>query len=117
MSPCDERPLILAAHAELTCEEFLLEATPRPPAPVRGPIFIVGAMGSGTTLLRLMLDSHERIAIPHETGFMRAYNAMQYIPFKWSGRGWYERLGQARDEVDEQLRGVFYDLFEPYAGD
>ena len=34
------------------------------PAERRGPIFIMGAMGSGTTLLRLMLDSHERIAIP-----------------------------------------------------
>ena len=30
----------------------------------QGPIFIIGAMrGSGTTLLRLMLDSHENIAI------------------------------------------------------
>src|ERR671931_341418 len=51
-----------------------------------GPIFIIGAMGSGTTLLRLMLDSHPNIAIPYETGFMRAYNAHQFIPFKWSGR-------------------------------
>jgi hypothetical protein len=105
---------ILAAHAELTWE-FLLEATPRPPAPVRGPIFIVGAMGSGTTLLRLMLDSHERIAIPHETGFMRAYNAMQHIPFKWTGRGWYERLGWPREEFDDKLREFFEDVFERYA--
>ncbi len=46
-----------------------------------GPIFIIGAMGTGSTLLRLMLDSHDDIAIPQETGFMRAYNAHQYIPF------------------------------------
>ena len=30
-----------------------------------GPIFIIGCMGSGTTLIRLILDSHENIAIPH----------------------------------------------------
>jgi hypothetical protein len=72
-------------------------------------------MGSGPTLLRLMLDSHERIAIPHETGFMRAYNAMQFIPFKHTGRGWYERLGWAREEYDEKLREFFDDVFSRYA--
>jgi sulfotransferase family protein len=72
-------------------------------------------MGSGTTLLRLMLDSHERIAIPHETGFMRAYNAMTFIPFKWSGREWYSRLGWRRQEFDEKLRDFFEDVFERYA--
>jgi hypothetical protein len=86
-----------------------------PPAPGRGPIFIVGAMGSGTTLLRLVLDSHDRIAIPQETGFMRAYNAHRSIPFKVSGRNWARRLGWSRRELDEQLR-IFYDtLFMRYA--
>jgi hypothetical protein len=36
----------------------------RPPAP-----FVVGAPRSGTTLLRLMLDMHDDLAIPPETGF------------------------------------------------
>jgi hypothetical protein len=72
-------------------------------------------MGSGTTLLRLMLDSHERIAVPHETGFMRAYNAMRFIPFKWTGRGWSERLGWPQDEFDERLRVFFDDIFMRYA--
>ena len=36
-----------------------------PPAP-----FIVGATRSGTTLLRLMLDAHPRMAIPSETHFI-----------------------------------------------
>ena len=31
---------------------------------------IVGAPRSGTTLLRLMLDSHPDVAIPPETGFL-----------------------------------------------
>jgi hypothetical protein len=32
--------------------------------------FIVGAPRSGTTLLRLMLDAHSELAIPHETHFV-----------------------------------------------
>ena len=66
---------------------------PLRPAPGRGPIFIVSAMGSGSTLLRLILDSHDRIAIPQETGFMRAYNAHQFVPLKWSGRNWAQAHG------------------------
>jgi Sulfotransferase family len=81
---------------------------PLRPAPVRGPIFIIGAMGSGSTLLRLILDSHDNIAIARETGFMRAYNAHQFIPFKWSGRNWAKRLGWSRAELDAEL-GRFYD--------
>jgi hypothetical protein len=34
------------------------------------PLFIVGAQRSGTTMLRLMLDSHSNIAIPFETAFI-----------------------------------------------
>lgn len=34
------------------------------------PIFIVGAPRSGTTMLRLMLCAHPRIAIPHEANFV-----------------------------------------------
>jgi hypothetical protein len=88
---------------------------PRKPARTRGPIFIVGSQGSGTTLLRLMLDSHERIAIPHETGFMRAYDAMQFIPFKWTGRRWARRLGWGQQDLDGKLREFFDDIFMRYA--
>jgi hypothetical protein len=80
-----------------------------------GPIFIVGAMGSGSTLLRLILDSHDNIAIPQETGFMRAYNAHQYIPFKWSGRNWAKRMGWTRKELDEELRRFYDRIFMRYA--
>jgi len=34
------------------------------------PIFIVGSPRSGTTLLRLMLNQHPRIAIPPESLFL-----------------------------------------------
>src|SRR3954465_15882357 len=74
-------------------------------------------MGSGTTLLRLMLDSHERIAIPHETGFMRAYNAMRFVPFKFTGGGWSKRLGWSGKEVDEPLRAFFDETFMRYASE
>jgi hypothetical protein len=80
----------------------------------QGPIFIIGAMGSGTTLLRLMLDSHPNIAIPGETGFMRAYNAHQFIPFKWSGRNWAKRLGWTRKELDRELAQFYEHLFMRY---
>src|SRR5919108_1515580 len=79
-----------------------------------GPIFIIGAMGSGTTLLRLMLASHPNIAIPYETGFMRAYNAHQFIPFKWSGRNWARRLGWSRKELDRELAQFYEHLFRRY---
>ena len=36
---------------------------------IPSPIFILGAQRSGTTLLRLMLNSHSKIAIPEEGGF------------------------------------------------
>lgn len=43
--------------------------------PTAGPIFIVGAPRSGTTLLRLILDRHPAIAIPDETEFFHfVYN-------------------------------------------
>ena len=40
-------------------------AQPRPPVP-----FVVGVGRSGTTLLRLMLDSHPDLAVPPETAFV-----------------------------------------------
>lgn len=41
-----------------------------PPRGVEPAIFIVGVARSGTTLLRLMLDAHPRLAIPPETHFI-----------------------------------------------
>lgn len=80
-----------------------------------GPIFIVGAMGSGTTLVRLILDSHDSIAIAQETGFMRAVQANKWIPFWKFGGAWYGRLGWTEEELDAEL-GIFYDrLFQRFA--
>lgn len=37
------------------------------------PFFVVGVQRSGTTMLRLMLDSHPSIAVPFETGFITVF--------------------------------------------
>jgi Sulfotransferase family len=81
----------------------------------RGPIFVVGAMGSGTTLLRLILDSHDSIAIAQETGFVRAVLANEYIPFwKWGGV-WGQRLGWSEDEFRQEVAGFYDHLFRRLA--
>ena len=53
------------------------------------PVFIVGCPRSGTTLLRMMLDSHPDLAIPPESHF---------IPKVWALRRRYERDGAAKVE-------------------
>lgn len=87
---------------------------PLEPAPTKGPIFLMGAMGTGTTLLRLVLDSHDAIALPPETGFMRAYNAHKFIPFKHTGRNWAKRLGWSHAELDAEMREFYDRLFMRY---
>ena len=80
-----------------------------------GPIFIVSAMGSGSTLIRLILDSHPNIAIPRETGFMRAYNAHAFIPLKWGGHSWAKRMGWSRKELDHELAELYDRIFSRHA--
>src|SRR3954451_4819782 len=92
-----------------------MDAPAREPVDARGPIFIVSPMGACSTLLRLMLDSHPNIAIPHETVFMRIYVAMRSTPFKWSGRTWAKRLGWSDKELDEEARQFFDRIFMRYA--
>lgn len=84
-----------------------------PPA----PLFIVGSMRSGSTMLRLMLDSHPRIAIPSETGFMGAAAATQRIPDWKFGEAWYERLGWSQAELDQRLRDFYDGMFRRYAAE
>ena len=88
---------------------------PQPPGASGGPIFVIGAMGSGSTLLRLMLDSHEHIAMPQETGFLRLALSHTWVPFWEHGGEWHRRLGLTDDELVAELRGFFGGLFERYA--
>src|SRR5919106_5789472 len=79
------------------------------------PIFVVGAMRSGTTLMRLVLDSHESIGIAPETGVMRVVSANKFVPFWMFGGEWYERLGMRADELDRELAAFYGGLLRRYA--
>jgi hypothetical protein len=81
----------------------------------KGPVFVVGTMRSGSTLLRLILDAHPNIAIPEETGFMGALAATKQIPNWFHGRDWFERVGWSEAEVDDRLREFYSGMFERYA--
>ena len=54
-----------------------LQQPPDPPPPM--PV-VVGSPRSGTTLLRLMLDTHPMLAIPPETGFIPAVQQLNAGP-------------------------------------
>ncbi|HTL96943.1 MAG TPA: sulfotransferase, partial [Gemmatimonadaceae bacterium] len=60
----------------------------------RGPIFVLGCGRSGTTLLRLMLNSHPRIAIPGETWYFPELHADRAIIREWPDGEWRDRLTQ-----------------------
>src|SRR5262245_18617868 len=80
-----------------------------------GPIFIIGDVRSGTTLLRLVLDSHPHIAIGPESAFMRAAAATRTIPYWKYGDGWYRRFGWTDEEFDEHLRNFYSTVFNRLA--
>lgn len=80
-----------------------------------GPIFVVGSMRSGSTLLRLILDSHPRIAIGAETGFMGAVMGTKQIASWKYGAEWYRRIDWSEAELDERLRDFYAGMFARYA--
>src|SRR3954447_14559523 len=60
----------IAAGRDATDGEAAATADPGSGAArVRSPIFLVGSVRSGTTLLRLMLDHHPEVAFLHEFGY------------------------------------------------
>ena len=50
--------------------------SPEPQRLTEPPIFIIGVHRSGTTLLRLVIDSHSRIAVPRESVFLLPLSEM-----------------------------------------
>ena len=78
------------------------------------PIFIVGSMRSGSTMLRLILDSHPNIAVPPETGFMGAVAATKVIPNWRFGEQWFTRLGWSEDEINHRIREFYAPMFERF---
>ena len=70
-----------------------------PPAGGRdAPIFVIGSPRSGTTLVRLMLDSHSRISCGEETHFLRDLGAIVgrhwglVASYGFERRWWIERI-------------------------
>ncbi len=76
----------------------------------RGPIFIVGSARSGTTMLRLMLDSHPRISCGEETHFLQTLEPI-------TGRHWrlVERYGFPQTYWDRRLAAFYGDAMRDYA--
>ena len=72
-------------------------------------------MRSGSTMLRLILDSHPRLAVGAETGFMGALLAAKAIPSWKHGRDWYRRIDWSEEEFDARLRDFYGGMFERYA--
>jgi hypothetical protein len=80
-----------------------------------GPVFVVGTMRSGSTLLRLLLDSHPNIAIGEETGFMGGLAAARVIPGWRYGEEWHRRIGWTDAERDARLREFYSGMFARHA--
>jgi hypothetical protein len=83
--------------------------------PRHGPIFVVGSMRSGSTMLRLILDSHPHIAVGAETGFMGALLGAKAIPSWKHGTDWFQRIDWTEEEFDDRLRDFYAGMFERYA--
>jgi len=69
------------------------------------PVFVIGSPRSGTTLLRLILDSHPRISCGEETHFLRDLEAIV-------GRNWelVATYGLPRDWWLERIRALYADF-------
>lgn len=65
--------------------------------------------------MRLILDSHEHIAVGFETGFMRAAQAIKEIPEWKYGRRWYARYGMDDADMNRRIREFYDSIFSDYA--
>jgi hypothetical protein len=81
------------------------------PALPTAPIFVIGSARSGTTMLRLMLDSHARISSGEETHFLQQLEPVV-------GKQWrlLEPYGFPRTYWLDRLRHLYGDFQAEYAG-
>lgn len=85
-------------------------AHPRPADVERAaPIFVIGSPRSGTTLLRLILNSHPRISCGEETHFLRELETIVgrdwplVATYGLSREWWLERIRALYDEFQEAV--------------
>jgi hypothetical protein len=106
------------ARLWITALIFELRRTRRvivpPDAPRTGepPIFVLGAHRSGTTLLRLILDTHSRIACPPESFFLQPLGSVLADDKAMEGLA---AMGFDRQHVLARLRESASYFFETYA--
>ena len=87
-------------------------ALPRVQPQAEPPIFIIGVHRSGTTLLRLVLDSHSRIAVPRESVFLLPLSETWRDETALLG---LSGLGFSNEHVTLKLRELADYFFNAYA--
>ena len=81
----------------------------------RAPIFILGTMRSGTTLMRVILNRHPHIEIGPESGFMRSVQSIKTVPNWKFGKSWYERFGLSEADLNHRIRKFYGEIFLEHA--
>ncbi len=76
------------------------------------PIFLIGVYGSGTTLLRYVVDSHPRICCPPESGFL---GPLATLASDERSRVGLDGMGFDEDHFIDQLRRLAVYFFGNYA--
>ncbi|SMC26302.1 Sulfotransferase family protein [Desulfacinum hydrothermale DSM 13146] len=75
------------------------------------PCFLIGVYRSGTTLLRFVLDSHSRIAVPPETNFLSGL--AELYGSQWMRKG-LRGVGVDEDGLLERLRDFAWTIYDDY---
>jgi hypothetical protein len=91
------RRVIVAPESRVSCES---------------PVFVLGVHRSGTTLLRLILDSHPNIACPPESFFLAPLAGVAADDKAMEG---LTAMGFDREQVMRRLRETASYFFETYA--
>jgi protein-tyrosine sulfotransferase len=76
------------------------------------PLFVIGSLRSGTTLVRYLLDTHDRLACPPETKFIAALDAFLDYP---QVRQALLSLGFTAADIHRKVRSFIESFLQDYA--